>query len=312
MKKESIGFSPEKEKNFLNRLDEFGRRENLVQELKTQLEEDFGVVQFTLEYYFDNDGKLCDFKSGQRIVELTSRGGRSEEIESVKKIEQGLREDPDSTWIGFSPKNDKYNYPSNCVDFWRVVDDGRVVWNRIVVKEGFEDMNRVRSLLGQLEMKDEFEILASPIKSSGLKLSELFDLFTLSEVKNSSNLELIETIVNDYVSEFENKFGKKITDDPDIIFRLYSACYKAIKKNQFEGEILDRKQLNLYMFGQMNRITEVESSGCAVTTQIGEFGEKIGYYITSNGQVKYGEIPEDYKECKKCGCWYKGEKCPFC
>jgi hypothetical protein len=309
-----MGFSPEKEKAFLKRLEESGRRENLIQELKTQLEEDFGMVEFILEYRFDDKGNLYDPKSGQRTVELTTRGGREEETESIKKIEQGLREDKDSTWIGFSPKNEKYNYPSNCVDFWRVTDEDRVVWSRMVVKEGFEDMNQIRSFLsGEKEVKDESEILASPIGTSGLKLIELFDLFRLNNVRNSCSLELIERVVKDYTGEFEASFGKSLTEDSDLIFRLYSACYRAISRGYVSegGEILNRRDLRNYMYGEMQRVTQEESFGCAVTTMVGEFGDKVGYYIV-DGQVKYGEIPEGYKECKKCGCWYNGEKCPFC
>lgn len=314
MTKEVVGFSPEKEKKFLERLNEGDRRRNLSQELKTQLEEDFGMVEFTLEYRFDDEGKLFDARSGQRAVELTARGGRDEETESIRKIERGLRENPEATWIGFSPKNEKYNYPSNCVDFWRVVDNERVVWNRIVVKEGFEDMNRVRTFLSkEPKVKDNFEILASPIKTSGLKLTELFDLFRLNDVRNSCSLELIERVVKEYTDEFENNFGKNLTKDSDLIFRLYSACYRAISNGYVsEGsEILNRGDLKNYMYGEMQRVTQEESFGCAVTTMIGEFGGKIGYYIV-DGQVKYGEVPDDYKECKKCGLFYKGEKCPFC
>jgi len=310
-----IGFSPEKEEDFLRRLKESGRRENLVQELKTQLEEDFGMVEFILEYRFDEEGNLYDPKSGQKTVELTARGGREEETESIKKIEQGLRENPDSIWIGFSPKNEKYNYPSNCVDFWKTADDGRVVWSRMVVKEGFEDMNQIRSFLsGEEEVKNESEILASPIETSGLNLTELFNLFRLNNVRNSCSLELIERVVKDYTDEFENNFGKKLTENSDLIFRLYSTCYEAISRGYVsEGsEILSRRDLRNYMYGEMQRVTQEESFGCAATTIVGEFGDKIGYYITTDGQVKYGEIPEGYKECKKCGCWYQGEKCPFC
>lgn len=314
MNQETTGFSPEKEKKFLERLDESGRRENLAQELKTQLAEDFGMVQFTLEYRVDDEGNLYDPKSGQKIVELTARGGRDEETESIRKIEQGLRENPDSTWIGFSPKNEKYYYPSDCVDFWRVVDDGRVVWNRIVVKNDFESMNQIRSFLsGEPKVEDNFKILASPI-SSDLKLNELFDLFRLSEVKNSCSMELIESVVKDYINEFKDNFGQKLTENSNLIFRLYSACYKAISKGYMikGGEVLSRYDLRNYMYGEMQKVSQVDSYGCAVTTRIGEFGEKIGYYILADGQVKFGEVPDGYKECKKCGCWYMGEKCPFC
>jgi len=314
MREYTDGFSSEKEKAFLQRLKGKDRRVNLSLELLTQLQEDFGMVQFTIEYRRDSEGRLYDPVSGQKTVELTARGNRKEETASIAKIEQGLREHPELVWINFSPKNEEYYYPSDCVDFWRVVDDGRVIWNRIVVKENFEDMNRIRSFLsGESEVKDNFEILAAPI-SSKLELTELFNLFKLNEVKNSCTLDLIQNVVDDYVDEFEKNFGAKLTEDSDLIFRLYSACYKALSRGKIESEraVLSRDELRDYMYGEMLRVSEVDSFGCAFTTAVGEFGSKVGYYIGADGQVKFGEIPDDYKECKKCGCWYKGEKCPFC
>ena len=307
----SRGFSSEDEAKFLARLEGDVRRVNLEQELKTQIAEDFGLIQFTLKYDF-YDGRLVDKKSKQSTVELTERGGIEEETSSIKKIERGLLEQPDSIWIHFSPANKKLGYPSNCVDFWRRSEGGEVIWNRIVVEDGFERMNEVRTFLSEEEkVSDEMEILGAPIKTE-LKLCELFDLFKLSELKNACTMEFIESVVKAYTDEFESKFGETLTDDSETIFRLYSSCYTAIKRGQNSGELLSRRQLDLYMFGQMNRIMEVESFGCAATTTIGEFGEKVGYYILDNGQVKYGEIPDGYKECKKCGCWYSGESCPFC
>lgn len=306
------GFSSEDEARFLKRIDGYSRRVNLEQEIKTQIAEDFGMIQFTMKYRFDEDGKIVDKLSGQAVVEMTSRGGVTEETESIKKIENGLRKNPNSTWIHFSPANERLGYPSDCVDFWRNTEGGEIVWNRIVTKDGFERMNEVRSFLSTEDrVFDQMEMLRSPIESK-LRLCELFDLFRLSEQKNGCTLKFIESVVEEYVDEFEDKFGKRLTDDPDVIFRLYSACYTAVQRRQYSGDILSRNQLDLYMFGQMNRVTEVESSGCATTTRVGEFGERVGYYVLSDGQVKYGEIPDDYKECKKCGCWYKGEKCPFC
>jgi len=306
------GFSSGDEVRFLRRMGGCSRRLNLEQEIKTQIAEDFGIIQFTLKYNMSDKGKIVDRLSGQKVVEMTSRGGVIEETESIRKIERGLRENSDSIWIHFSPANEKLGYPSNCVDFWRETEGGEIVWNRIVVRDGFGRMNEIRSFLsGEDKVLDQMDILKSPIRS-GLKLSELFDLFRLSEQKNNCTLEFIESVVGEYVDEFETKFGKRLTDDPEIIFRLYSACYTAIQRTLNNGNILSRNQLDLYMFGQMNQVLKVESSGCAATTMIGEFGEKIGYYVTNDGQVKYGEIPEGYKECDKCGCWYKGDKCPFC
>lgn len=304
------GFSSEDEVRFLKRLEGVSRRVNLEQEIKTQLAEDFGMIQFTLKYTL-KDGKLVDKLSGQSVVDMTERGGVVEETESIKKIEVGLTEKPESTWMHFSPANEKLGYPSNCVDFWRNTGSDEVVWNRIVVKDGFEKMNEIRLSLVGKKVVDQDELVSSPIQTN-LKLSELFDLFRLSEQKNSCTLEFIESVVSEYVEEFGQEFGEDLTNDPNKIFRLYSACYKAIQHGQMNDNLLSRYQLDLYMFGEMNKTMEVESFGCAATTVVGEFGVKTGYYILSDGQVKYGEIPDDYKECKKCGCWYKGEKCPFC
>lgn len=310
MKKEviNIGFDPKKEEIYLGRLEPVYRRANLDQELKTQLAEDFGLLEFTIKYSFDKEGRIVDSLSGQGIVELTARGGVDQETESIKKIEQGLRDKPQKTWVHFSPKNENLGYPSNCVDFWRIVDD-KVVWNRVVVKENFEDMNNIRSRLsGEKKVVDENEILALPV-GVNLKIAEILDWFEMGESKNMATFETIKKVVEKYVDEFDNEFGSELTSDRELIFRLYSICFKAIKNKE---KTIDRGVLEKYMYSVLSSQRQEKSFGCSVTTTVGIFGEKIGYYITTDGQVKYGEIPKDYKECDKCGCWYFGDKCPFC
>lgn len=308
------GFSPEKEEKFLKRLPDNGdvRRVNLDQEIKTQLAEDFGMVKFTLKYKFDNDGKIVDLLSGLGVVELTSRGGVEEETESISKIEEGLKNNPEKIFIHFSPKNEKLGYPENCVDFWRM-ESGKIVWNRMVIKNDFKEMNEIRSFLtGEEKVKDEMEILKSPIGIK-MKLTEIFNFFILKEVKNKVDFEQIEKVVTKYLNEFEIEFGNDLTNDSELIFRLYSACFKALKINRNRG-VIDFSSIDLdkYMYGIMTGSTNEQSFGCSVSTTVGSFGEKIGYFITSDGQVHHGEIPEGYKECKQCGCWYTGKSCPFC
>lgn len=317
MKKENIsGFSPEKEKVFLERLPDNGdvRRVNLDQEIKTQLAEDFGMVQFTLKYEFDNNGKIVDLLSGLGVVELTSRGGIEEETESIQKIEEGLKEYPEKTFIHFSPKNknEKIDYPENCVDFWRVVDS-KVVWNRLVIKNDFNEMNEVRSFLsGEKKVKDELEILKSPIGIK-MKLVNIFDFFRLKELKNKVDFEQIEEVVTEYLNKFETEFGSDLTTDSELILRLYSVCFNTLKNRENDNEfIISRDSLDKYMYGIMTGVKTEQSFGCSATTTVGSFGEKIGYYVNGNGEVKHGKIPDNFKECKKCGCWYEGEKCPFC
>ena len=268
-----------------------------------------------MKYKFNSDGKIVDLISGQGIVELTNRGEVEEETESIKKIEEGLKNNPKQTWIGFSPKNGKLGYDQNCVDFWRVVDD-EVIWNRMVVKNDFKEMNRTRQFLsGENEVKDEMEILRSPVAVSDLKLVEIFDLFELNKSNKFTDFSCIERVVKKYLNEFKNNFGNDLTEKSDYIFRLYSACFNALKyKKSEDGVVIIRGELENYMYGIMREVKVEKSFGCAATTTVGSFGEKIGYYILSNGEVKKGIIPEGegYIECKQCGCWYKGEKCPFC
>jgi len=310
-----IGFSPEKEEAFLKRLDLDLREKNLRQELKTQLAEDFGMVEFTIKYKFDDNGKIVDLSSGEGIVELTGNGGPKykKEVESIIKIEDGLKNNPGQTWIGFSPENEELGYGQNYVDFWRVVDE-KVVWNRLSVKNDFQQMNEIRHFLsGKEKVKDNMEILGSPIAVERLKLVELFDYFRLSEIKSNVDFDYIEKVVDKYLKEFGKDFDSKLTEKSDLIFRLYSACFNALKKGNNNEIVVNRKDLNNYMYGIMKKVTVEKSSGCSMTTTVGSFGE-IGYYVSRDGQVHHGEIPknEGYTECKKCGAWYQGEKCPFC
>ena len=305
-----IGFDQKKEVNFLKRLDPERRNLNLELELVTQLAEDFGMVEFTKKYEM-RDGVIVDDKSGQEMLELTLRGGVEEEVESMKKIQEGLNQNPEKIFVHFSPKNEKLGYPSNCIDFWRNVD-GKVVWNRILVENDFKDMKRIRNFLGDgKEIINEMDILKSPI-SLNLKLAEIFSLFDLCKAKHFQDLDLIENTVFKCLKEFGSKFGSKLIEDEDLIFRMYSACFNGLRERNNGEVVISRRDMENYMYGVMTTMKTEKSFGCAATTTVGIFGEKTGYYILNGGEVKHGKIPEGFKECKECGCWYGGEKCPFC
>lgn len=301
------GFNPETEKDFLRRLPERVRDVNLAQELKTQLAEDFGLVEFTLKYKFQ-DGLITDLNSGQGVVELVERGGIDEEIESIRKIQEGLKKNSERVWIHFSPKNDQLGYPENCVDFWRMVGK-EVIWNRMVVKNGLKEMDRVRSILGgNIGCRNEMEILKSPI-SVEMKLSEIFSFFTLCENRYFDDFEYIEKAVDQRLGEFKKEFGDSLISSSDLIFRLYSACHKFLRTRGSESYIVNRGELEMFMYGEMRRMTTEKSFGCAGSTTVGEFGKG---YIIVDGKVSFGIIPEGFRLCKKCGCYYEGDKCPLC
>ncbi len=306
-KEKQTGFESEKEVKFLARLDGSRRRVSLEQELVTQLSEDFGLVKFSQKFKFDEAGEIRDLLSGEKMTELTERGGVVEETKSIRKIEAGLRSFPDSVWVHFSPKNEELGYTSDCVDFWRRNNEGMVIWNRLVVKNNLEEMNRIREWLsGEREAMTGRELLANPVKTTGLKLSEIFDLLTIGEIRNEVTKRQIDRVVERYINDFWEEFGDGVTVDKDLIFRLYSICYRTL-----EGRV-GREEIEDFMYGRLLSVKNESSFGCSMTTTVGAFGEKVGYYVLANGEVKRGRIPEGFKECKECGCWYTGDKCPFC
>ena len=305
-----IGFSPEKEEKFLSRLNDGCRRVNLEQELKTQLAEDFGLVEFSLKFKLDERGKIVDLLSGEEMVELTKRGNVGEEVESIARIEAGLGREPESVWVHFSPKNEELGYAGNCVDFWRR-EGKKVVWNRVAVRNNLSEMNRLRNWLsGEKRKMTEREILAQPVEVRGVNLGEIFDLLAISEAKNEVTKNQIDRIVENYTESFASELGEELVNNKDFIFRLYSLCYRELEMNNTEMTI--RGEVENYMYGSLMGVRTEASFGCSVTTTVGSFGEKVGYYVLASGEIKKGQIPEGFKECKKCGCWYEGEKCPFC
>jgi hypothetical protein len=61
--------------------------------------------------------------------------------------------------VNFSPKNEKYDYPQNCVDFWRR-DGDKIIWLRFVTTDGLDDFRKVwKELGGEGEVENEFELL---------------------------------------------------------------------------------------------------------------------------------------------------------
>ncbi len=310
--KKNLGFSPENEVKFLGRLDPEVRVKSLDLELSTQLAEDFGLVEYSKTYIWENE-RIVDSVSHESVVHLTSRGGVREETEAIYAIEEGLKKDPNKTWVHFSPKNETLGYSENCVDFWRCVE-GKVVWNRIQVREGFGEMNKVLTELGGQEASSEMEILGRPINSE-LKLCELFSLFELASNKYGFSYESIERQVKKNIEDFKKEFGEEITLSKDKILRLYTSVYDYFRIQTIKDGGIGKRNtevsydLKMYMFGLMTGSKRESSSGCAGETTVGRYG--YGYFVV-DGHVSYGKIPDGFKECKQCGCYYSGNKCPFC
>ena len=64
----------------------------------------------------------------------------------------------------------------------------------------------------------EWEILAAPVKVEGLNLGEIFDLLTMSKIRNEVTKNQIDRTVERYIQEFGNEFGGDLTVDKDLIF----------------------------------------------------------------------------------------------
>ena len=310
--KKSVGFSPENEVKFLGRLEPELRLENLKLELTTQVAEDFGLVEYSKNYVLE-DGQILDPVSGESVVELTSRGGIDEETSAISKIEKGLSEKGNSTWVHFSPKNESLGYTENCVDFWRI-NEGKVTWNRLVINQGKEEMKKIYTMLEGEEIEgEEMELLSKPA-SAELKLAELFTLFRMVDSKTNFDYKKIENTVENIVIEFKKKFGESLVNSKDLILRTYSAVYDHLSsfgESKQEEILFSREKMSDYLYAPMLKMMTQKSYGCADSTMTGVFGEAIGYYVI-DGKVSFGKVPEGLKYCKQCQCHYSGEKCPFC
>jgi len=312
-----IGFDSEKEVNFLDGV-RGSKRENLAVELETQLAEDFGLVKHIQRYDWV-DEKIVDPKSGLKILDdIVAKGNCVEETESWKIREEGLKRDSTKTWVHFSPINKHLGYVENSIDFLRMGDEGKVVWNRVNIKNGLETMKIVRQNLGgEGEINNKMDILRSPV-ATDLRVVDVIASFQMAEKRNEFDYPLISEVVNKYLSEFVDEFGNKLTRNKELIYRLYSFCHKKLKNEGLRAASLitreDYRDLEMFMHREINGIKMERSYGCAGGTTVAEFGDNYGYKVSENGQITFGYVDKDlYIQCAKCGCYYKkGGKCPLC
>jgi len=307
--REREGFDPIKEAAFLGRLAPEVRERVLESEIRTAAYEAF-LVDFRRNYQWKN-GRIYDEESGLYISDLTKNSGRPEEIKAMGAIESGL--EAGKMVVNFSPKNEKYDYPQNCVDFWRR-DGEKIIWLRFVTKNGYEDFLKVwKDLGGEGDISDKFELLAKPVETEE-KLADVFTRLDFAKKSEEIGREDIDMITACMVSKFRREFGDKMILDPNKIFRLLSAVMAEIKRGRRGGVALADMPVDRYLYGQMV-MAVVKTGGCASFNTVGQFGPGQGYFVVKSGEgmtVMKGNIPEGYVFCKKCGVWYSGEKCPFC
>ncbi|MFA6518349.1 MAG: hypothetical protein WCV93_01705 [Candidatus Shapirobacteria bacterium] len=316
-KKRVVGFDPVGEVDYLGRVDCLVRSGVLVRELATQTAEDLGLVEH-VGHYDLRDGKISDRLSGESLVEMTKRGGVTDEVMALEKIEKGLVEGG-GVWVHFSPVNEELGYQFNCVDFWRVVD-GEVVSVRLMVKNGEAEMRNVWKLINNgVGLGVDEKLLTNPVVSEKLKLTKLFDMVELVAKKTGVNFEEIDRVAQQVIEYLRKEKGERLFEDPELILRAYTMVHEFLKPGvvvESSGLVgmIAENYLRYYAVAPMNGVKQIRSYGCAGSSTVGNFASGEGWIIRNLGGkyvVQKGST-EGKTFCKDCGCWYEGSKCPFC
>ncbi|MFA5828614.1 MAG: hypothetical protein WC841_04650 [Candidatus Shapirobacteria bacterium] len=301
------GFDPYAEARFLAGLPLGVRKAVLESEIKTAAYEAY-LVEFRRDYQW-REGRIYDAESELYISDLIRSGNRPEEEAAMAAIEVGLEKG--KMVVNFSPKNEKYDYPQNCVDFWRRYGD-KIIWLRFVTTDEIEDFKRVWGELGgKGEVADKFEMLARPVETDE-KLVDVFERLEVAKESGEVTREKICETVARLVSEFRSEFGEERLFHSETIFRLFSAVMAEIER----GNMITLADIPIdrYLYGEMMKV-QVKTGGCAGFNTIGQFAQGQGYFVVSGGEgvrVMKGIVPEGYKFCSRCGVWHSGQKCPFC
>jgi len=303
------GFDPVREEVFLRGLMPVLRSRVLEREIKTAAYEAY-LVDFRRDYQW-RSGRIYDEESGLYISDLTRKGDRPEETRAMEAIEKGLERG--KMVVNFSPKNEKYDYPQSCVDFWRR-DGEKIVWLRFVTKNEYASLVEVwKGLGGEGEVADEFDLLANPVETDE-KIADVFARLDFVSSESGIGKEEIDVIVSKLASRFRQQFGEERLLDSEMIFRLFSAVMAEAERGKNIGATILDMPINRYLYGEM-MMMKSKTGGCAGFNTVGQFATGMGYFVVKGAEgmkVMRGEIPEGYTFCKKCGVWYSGEKCPFC
>lgn len=314
-KYKTVGFNENLEADFLASLDNFEmRRQVLEKEVATAVNEVF-LHKFENGYDFI-DGKIIDKVTKRPIENLVINCGREPEIEAMTKIQELLKER--ELVVHFSPKNEEYDYPMDCIDFWW--QNGKEArWMRVVVNDNFESLQQVYESIGGEKKNTVMEMLSSPIGVDDVKIGDVLAMLDTADEINKITDEKIKESVRILMDGFVEKFNEEIVENPEVIFRLFSAAIAEAKKINSESweeeSSIDTDQMWEYLNAEMEMRTMM-TSGCASINNVGEFNRGAVMYLVQNGDggftIVKGEAPEGYKLCEHCGLYYKGDKCPIC
>lgn len=315
-----VGFNAKQEVNYLNRLPVENRRSVLKMEIATAAAEThrFSFTNWGHPYYWD--GEVIDPKSGELLSTVVGRGGRIEEEKAFSAIERGLAKE-DGFLLHISPPSNEYHYPVGVVDLWNR-QGHNVLWQRVTVENNSAELREIFSTLSGQEVASEAEILTHPVFiGSKDKIADVLNLFRVKDDTNKLSQEEIEMVTTTIIDDFDSKFGKDFINDPNTIFRLFSAVVNETEIWLKEKvELAKRKmvvtgdRLYTYAFEPMQFVFQ-KNFVCDMGTMIGQFSKRVGNFI-NNIVGKVTELFAKTFDCPKCHQSIpsgKGiEVCPHC
>lgn len=311
-KVERLGFDPVIEPRYLARFSGEMRRNQLITEMSTALEE-LLLSQYSHEYIF-RDGKIID---GVTRIPADSLSSKNEyEVRAVSEVERQLAAGS-KLIVNISPENKRFDYPDNMVDFWIKGEGERVTVLRLKADMDWDELSGFNSMVDGVNVSRE-EMLANPVAVNKYCLAELISFLGIAKSKDGLTVEAVEGVVEVLVKRFEREFGERVYVDSELITRMYVAARLEVE-NYEEMEMVPTKNFDIrsgrmrdYLYGEL-KTERKAGGGCGGSSLGGQFAsEGIIIVNTADGISFRKGRTEGLKYCSRCGCWYSGEKCPIC
>ncbi len=315
--KEILFFDPEKEVEYLKRIDDDKKYIALELELKTAMQELFCIQGGALERVLEN-GRIKDEKTNVFIDKFMTSNPLDKE--AFDKIQKGLNEG-NKVVAHFSPINMELGYTMNIVDFWlNSKQNENIKYVRLFVNDDFERLKLIYETFGGKEkIESANDLLTNPLATNDFKMAEIMVNLTQTDKKIETNKNRIDDVVEQIMENFYDNFEKKMFSKKDLINRIFSACYDVVLK----GKSLDEVEVNDYlgrnfgdfMFGQILEMKTRKGGGaCPGIVATAEFGSSKTMVTYENGSLVYKTIEsaDGLKFCEGCGYYYSGDKCPIC
>lgn len=313
---EVLFFDPEKEVNFLERIDEERRYVALGEELKTAIQEVFFVQGGSLERVLE-EGRLKDPKTNcfidSFVVDSPVEAG------AFDKIQKGLTSGKKLS-VHFSPVNTELGYNFNVVDFWinREGDKG-VKFLRFCVKDNFEKLKNIyKTFGGREEVQSANDLLGNPLLTNDFKMADFIRNLTAEDSRVETNKERIDEVVDRLMDNFYDNFGEDLFSRKELINRIFSGIYDVILNDRLIDEVEINnylyRRVESYMFAPFEMMTRNGGGACPGIIATAEFSLGRGMIVFSDGgslTFKEGDI-DGLNFCDQCNCYYSGDKCPLC